>query len=947
MNRTYYRPHPCSAASLLYRGLKTKARLFSLAILILLPASAIAQSGQSYVYPGTSGLTQFTVGNVNPGTVTVSVSYFGLDGDESLHTIVLGPGRQTRFTGESALGLTNFTGTTVITAALPVAVTATLVEETSFEHIRPAEPDTDLVIPLAASGGSATAVSIFNPGDIDARVRIVLVGADGSQLGFRDRTAGPKQTITETVTSDATEYVVIRTGSILLVGRPVAAAALIVGFTPPGDVGGQRVDAAHVTARPIRGEGTATRIPLYVQGDGFFSTIQVINNANSPQTVTLTALELDGTIVGGSNNPATIELAGRGAHTEAFDQLFDLLETGLVLGSISVEGTDTLSAGAAIGNVTEPSVAILLGDTTPTDAFAYHTRRVGREFFLGLNLINPSTSDAELDLSFVLDDGTAVSRTTLILPGSTQLTQSLAAMFPEATGNGFVYVRSSVPILAGGLEGRADQTTLAPLEALPASANFVTPEPTKRLAVGTVLLNGSGLSDVGLLLTGPLVATTVTDLAGTYRFPDLPPGSYRLTAEAIGFVVSPAERTFVIADGNSRNNDFEAAFRLPSITTLSPNGVPAGSAATEILLEGGPFIPSSRVFLETTELPTTFVSSGLLSASIGAELLEFPLDSDLFVRNTGPADSFMDSASVSFRVGTSPARIDRVSGQPSPIIAGSPAFTLTAEGSGFIPGVTILAGEAPQSTTFVSDTEVRATISAEALSAGGFLSIAALNPGPAVRSNAVVLSVLGLPATITGISPGNADVRLQADVPPMTLFIDGTGFQEGAVVLMDSAAVSTTFVSATRLIAAIPAALLSQSGIRKVQARNPEPSLAPSFGFPLVLTSPKPVLSSLTGTVTFSPARTNEIQTVPVLFDGGNFVEDSVAWAAAPCDTDLADEIDDMGLFKALDTTRLTPERMLVLLRVGCAGTYLLQIRSPQPGGGVSETLTLTVAGDQ
>lgn len=911
----------------------------------LLPVEGIAQSTSTYTYPGTTSQTQFTVGNINGQSVSVSVSYYANDGTLTQSTMLIQPGRQVRFSGES-LEIVSFRGTTVISAPLALAVSATATEIRSFEHLPSANAGTDLVIPFSGHSGTSTTVSVFNPSsDLSASVRLVTVDESGLATGFQTLSVGPHQTVHHQIAVDSslgTRYTMVRSGSILLPGQPVMAMASVGNFPPPSGVAGVRTDRIYVAGRPLLAQGSAVSIPLAISGGDFFTAVQIINNQNTPQDVVVTALDSTGSPISGSSNPVTVQIVGRGAVSETLSTLVGFDSSDQKIGSVRVEGADRLTVGLAIGNISQASLALIPPRTAPADRFVYHRRRIGRDFYLGLNLTNPSTGAANLDLAFVLDDGTTVSTATFAVPASSQVTTALSAIMPEAQGNGYLFVRSSVPIVADGFEGASDNSVLSPLRALPAGGDYAPAPVTQSLVSGTVFAGGVGLQDVSILLSGPLSQTTLTDRVGTFVFPDLPAGTYILTTQSIGYAMTPADRTVVVTDGSSQRVSFTAALVQPIIETFSPSEVPVGSSNTQIVVEGGPFIRTSRVFFETTALQTTFIDSGEIRAAVPSTLLSLPSEVDLFVRSSDPSGQIIDSPIVRFRVGTAPPVITGLGGHPDPLVAGSQSFNLTVTGTGFFPGVRAYADGVPQATTFVSDTELRVVVSAEAIANGGFVAITVLNPGPTIQSVPVFLPVVALPPTIAFIAPDGAAVRLEPDLPPLAVEVHGDGFLDGAVVLIDGSAVATIYVSANLLTATIPASVLAQSGILLVQVRNPEPTLADSFGVAFTLTTPAPVLTSVNGTAVFG-GRTGEVQNVPLLLNGENFSADSIAWARAPCDTDLTDDTDDANTFKALSTTRLTSRIMLINLRVACAGNYAVQVRSPQPGGGVSGTLNVNV----
>src|SRR5207237_10227673 len=56
---------------------------------------------------------------------------------------------------------------------------------------------------------------------------------------------------------------------------------------------------------------------------------------------------------------------------------------------------------------------------------------------------------------------------------------------------------------------------------------------------------------------------------------------------------------------------------------------------------------------------------------------------------------------------------------PNTATAGGPAFTLTADGSNFVSGATVLWNGVPRTTTFVSATRLTARIPASAIAAAG------------------------------------------------------------------------------------------------------------------------------------------------------------------------------------------------------------------------------------
>src|SRR5204862_8143989 len=65
---------------------------------------------------------------------------------------------------------------------------------------------------------------------------------------------------------------------------------------------------------------------------------------------------------------------------------------------------------------------------------------------------------------------------------------------------------------------------------------------------------------------------------------------------------------------------------------------------------------------------------------------------------------------------------------PNSATAGGPAFTLTANGTNFVTGATVLWNGAARTTTFVSSTRVTASIPASDIAAAGSVPVSVRNP---------------------------------------------------------------------------------------------------------------------------------------------------------------------------------------------------------------------------
>jgi hypothetical protein len=300
----------------------------------------------------------------------------------------------------------------------------------------------------------------------------------------------------------------------------------------------------------------------------------------------------------------------------------------------------------AMGNISEPSLAVMLPSPAQT-RFALQLRGTDRGFFTGLGLLNANANDAHLSMTFILDQGTNLSTISITVPHGQQRIGTLADLFPEAVGNGYILVSSDVAITVVGLDGRSDNSALAPRIPVYAASNF-TPQPQlNNLIVGTVRdtnigINGQniGVPNVALVLSGPVQETTATDLAGTFLFRDLPPGTYTVTPLPIGFTATPAASTIVITNSNSHGNDFAIGVTPPGILTINPASAlqvsagPTAASNIQITVQGSNFIAPTTfagnifigninrfttgtvfVFLDS-QVPTVVSSPTLLTAAL-------------------------------------------------------------------------------------------------------------------------------------------------------------------------------------------------------------------------------------------------------------------------------------------------------------------------------------------
>jgi hypothetical protein len=164
---------------------------------------------------------------------------------------------------------------------------------------------------------------------------------------------------------------------------------------------------------------------------------------------------------------------------------------------------------------------------------------------------------------------------------------------------------------------------------------------------------------------------------------------------------------------------------------------------------------------------------------------------------------------------------------PAPSIASlSPAsgttatgnFTLTVNGSNFVPGARVYFGGRGRVTTYVSATQLTANILSADIATGGTAVVFVYNPplgGGA--SSSVEFPVVNPEPVISDINPSSVVAGGQG----FTLEVDGSSFLSNSVVTFNGAARATTFVSSTKLQIAVTVADIAVPGTSLIAVTTP------------------------------------------------------------------------------------------------------------------------------
>lgn len=494
---------------------------------------------------------------------------------------------------------------------------------------------------------------------------------------------------------------------------------------------------------------------------------------------------------------------------------------------------------------------------------------------------------------------------------STRLTVALPASLFATAATLAVTVENPAP--GGGTSNAVTFTVSNPLPTLasltPGSATAGDPE-------RVVTLGGAGFvaSSVVTLGGAPVAASFVsaTRLDATVPAALLAnPGTLQVA------VTNPAPGGGTVSTLVLTVN---AANVVPVLDSLSPTVLGVGSPGGALTVNGSSFVPGAHVRANGAELTTTFVSSTRLVASIPSATLASITTLAIDVSNPAPGGGV--SRSRPLEVGNPLPVIGSIT--PTTIPLGSPSFVLTVFGDGFVPGSRVLVDALPMTTTYVSRTSLRAEIIAGALVDPVGRSITVDSPAPGGgRSAGVILQVVSGPPpapVLSAIAPSSGPAGLAGG----NLALTGSAFTSASRAYADGVELATTFVSATRLTAFVPASSFTTGGLIHLTVTTPPPGGGTSAARTFTVNNPVPALVSV------SPEVMDGTAPVPLVIAGSGFVPGSQAsFAGSPLETTYV---------SATLLEALIPAALLVL-----EGVHPITVSNGAPGGGTSAELLVTV----
>jgi uncharacterized protein (TIGR03437 family) len=259
---------------------------------------------------------------------------------------------------------------------------------------------------------------------------------------------------------------------------------------------------------------------------------------------------------------------------------------------------------------------------------------------------------------------------------------------------------------------------------------------------------------------------------------------------------------------------------------------------------------------------------------------------------------------------------------PASATAGSSGITLTVNGSNFAGNSEVRWNNSPRTTTFVSATQLTATIPSSDLVAAGTATVTVVSPAPGGgTSNSLTFTINNPAPTITSLSPN----AVTAGGTAFTLTVNGSGFVNGSTVQWNGSPRTTTFGSATQLTAAIPASDIATAGTANVTVNSPAPGGGTSAAATFTINNPTPSITTLnpnsatTGGAAFT-----------LTVNGSGFVNGStVRWNGSARTTTFGSATQLTAAIPATD--------------IASNGSAIVTVVNPAPGGGTSNSASFTI----
>ncbi|MEZ5355029.1 MAG: IPT/TIG domain-containing protein [Bryobacteraceae bacterium] len=432
-----------------------------------------------------------------------------------------------------------------------------------------------------------------------------------------------------------------------------------------------------------------------------------------------------------------------------------------------------------------------------------------------------------------------------------ELMASIPASLLTAPGTAFISVRNPGPL------GESDETSNELLFVIEQGLSITRLDPLSVPAgsLDTVLsVFGLGLTDgIRIRLQAPGVPAVVP--AGQIFDPSL--GRIRATLPA-GLLTTPITYDVVAFDPGipTRVSNALPFTVTPGIrlTSLTPSTRVAGSTAFPLTIAGSGFTAGSRVLFGTRELIPVSVTIDRIDVSVPADAIAEPAIVPVKVRSL----QGNESNSLNFTVS---ARALISSLDPPSRIAGSGAFTLAVNGSGFSPGARVIFGLRELFPSDIAAGRILVPVPADAIANPGTIGVK-VRAADGAETNTVDF-IVSTRSLISSLDPSTRPAGSGA----FALTILGSGFASGSRVIFGTREFFPSNLTPDRIGVTIPADAIATPGLIGVKVRASDGVETNTVDFRVAAA---PVIVSLT-----PPSRPAGSGTFTLIVDGRGFGDGS------------------------------------------------------------------------
>jgi hypothetical protein len=368
---------------------------------------------------------------------------------------------------------------------------------------------------------------------------------------------------------------------------------------------------------------------------------------------------------------------------------------------------------------------------------------------------------------------------------------------------------------------------------------------------------------------------------------------------------------------------------VPTVTSVAPDSA-SRLQTVEVTVEGtgffngltsldmGPGIAINSFGVDTTTQ---------LRASITVSETAATGQRSIFVTNNPPGGG-TDTLLLGFTVTNPVPTVTNIAPQVANRLQ---SLEVVFTGTGFVSGATTVdmgTGIVVDSVVVNSTTQLTAAITVDSAAGVGVRDVQVVNAPPGggrdTLANAFTLNNPG--AILVSIDPDTARVGAAY----IDLAVEGTSFVPESIVRFDTLGLQTVFVSTTRLTATIPGSELDTAGVFAVTVFTPGAGISNSQTF--TVKNPAPTLASI------DPASASRLQTVDVTMTGSGFIPGFTGVDLSPR-TDIT-----VNSVSVTNSSELIAN--ITVWDAAEAGERLIYVWNPLPGGGLSDSLSFTVAGN-